>query len=41
LLLDCRTVFAAGTRAIEVAGPAAAGSALADAARAVHLGFWR
>lgn len=33
--LPCRTVFAAGQRAIEVIGPA-----LEDEALEVHLGFW-
>jgi tRNA(Arg) A34 adenosine deaminase TadA len=35
LALPCRTVFAAGQRAIEVAGPLNS-----DAARAVHDSFW-
>lgn len=34
--LPCRTVFAAGGRAIEVTGPL-----LEDEARASHEGFWR
>lgn len=36
LLLPCRYVFARGSRAIEVLGPA-----LEDEALAVHLGFWK
>ncbi len=35
--MDCRTVFAAGRRQIEVSGPFAA---LEDGVVAVHKGFW-
>lgn len=35
LMLPCRSVFAAGARPVDVAGPA-----LLDEARRPHLGFW-